>query len=61
MFISLWPLSCYWRKLIPGFVLKGISKEVVGVVFERPDKDVERVLPGGHASWKELEKESAVR
>jgi len=33
----------------------------MGAFFKRSDEDVNRVFPGGHASWKNLEKEPAIR
>ena len=39
----------------------GNVEEVMGSFIKRFDKNVNRVLSGGYASWEELEKESPFR
>lgn len=43
------------------FLSLGNAEEVMGSSVKRFDKNVNRVLSGGYASWKELEKESPFR
>ena len=39
----------------------GNAEEVMGSFLKRFDKNVNRILSGGYASWKELEKKSPFR
>lgn len=49
---------CHLQKLMKFFLSLGNDEEVMGSFLKRSDKNVNRVLSGGYASWKELEKES---
>ena len=49
------------QKLMKIFLSLGNAEEVMGSSLKRFDKNVNRVLSGGYASWKELEKESPFR